>query len=149
MDYKSKIILIAGPTASGKSKIAINLAKKINGEIINADSMQVYKQLKILTARPSERDQKNIRHHLFGVIDVRKRFSTGQWLKECIKIINLIRKKKKTPIIVGGTGLYFKALVDGLVRIPKFKASEKNKILKLHNKLGQKQFFNKFFRDRI
>ena len=64
MDYKSKIILIAGPTASGKSKIAINLAKKINGEIINADSMQVYKQLKVLTARPSEKDQKNIRHHL-------------------------------------------------------------------------------------
>ena len=62
MDYKSKIILIAGPTASGKSKIAINLAKKINGEIVNADSMQVYKQLKILTARPSEKDQKTIKH---------------------------------------------------------------------------------------
>ena len=67
MDYKSKIILIAGPTASGKSKIAINLAKKINGEIVNADSMQVYKQLKILTARPSEKDQKEIKHHLFGI----------------------------------------------------------------------------------
>ena len=141
MDYKSKIILIAGPTASGKSKIAINLAKKINGEIVNADSMQVYKQLKILTARPSEKDQKTIKHHLFGIIDVRKRFSTGQWLKKCIKIINQIRKKNKTPIIVGGTGLYFKALVDGLVSIPKFKPSEKNKILKLHKKLGQKQFY--------
>ena len=143
MDYKSKIILIAGPTASGKSKIAINLAKKISGEIVNADSMQVYKQLKILTARPSEKEQKTIKHHLFGIIDVRKRFSTGQWLKKCIKIINLIRKKNKTPIIVGGTGLYFKALVDGLVSIPKFKPSEKNKILKLHIKLGQKQFYKK------
>ncbi len=143
MDLKSKIILIAGPTASGKSKIAINLAKKINGEIVNADSMQVYKQLKILTARPSEKDQKTIKHHLFGIIDMRKRFSTGQWLKKCIKIINLIRKKNKTPIIVGGTGLYFKALVDGLVSIPKFKPSEKNKILKLHKKLGQKQFYKK------
>ena len=143
MDYKSKIILIAGPTASGKSKIAINLAKKINGEIVNADSMQVYKQLKILTARPSEKDQKTIKHHLFGIIDVRRRFSTGQWLKESIKIINLIRKKKRIPIIVGGTGLYFKALVDGLARIPKFKPSEKNKILKLHKKLGQKQFYKK------
>tara|TARA_A100001234_G_scaffold2199_1_gene1800 strand:+ start:22 stop:933 length:912 start_codon:yes stop_codon:yes gene_type:complete len=143
MDYKSKIILIAGPTASGKSKIAINLAKKINGEIINADSMQVYKQLKILTARPSEKDQKKIKHHLFGIVDVRKRFSTGQWLKKCIKIINLIRKKNKIPIIVGGTGLYFKALVDGLVSIPKLKPSEKNKILKLHKKLGQKQFYKK------
>ena len=143
MDLKSKIVLIAGPTASGKSKIAINLAKKIKGEIVNADSMQVYKQLKILTARPSDKNKKNIKHYLFGIVDVRKRFSTGQWLKECIKIINLIRKKKKIPIIVGGTGLYFKALVDGLVRIPKFKPSEKKKILKLHNKLGQKQFFKK------
>ena len=71
MDYKSKIILIAGPTASGKSKIAVKLAKKIKGEIINADSMQVYKQLKILTARPTDKDKKNIKHHLFGVIDVR------------------------------------------------------------------------------
>ena len=146
MDYKSKIILIAGPTASGKSKIAINLAKKINGEIINADSMQVYKQLKILTARPSKKDQKKIKHHLFGVIDVQKKFSTGQWLKECIKIINLIRKRKKIPIIVGGTGLYFKALVDGLVKIPKFKPSEKNKILKLHKKLGQNQFYKKLIK---
>ena len=123
MDYKSKIILVSGPTASGKSKIAINLAKKIGGEIINADSMQVYKQLKILTARPTGKDRKNIKHHLFGIIDVRKRFSTGQWLKECIKIINLIRKKKKVPIIVGGTGLYFKALGDGFLIIPNFKPS--------------------------
>ena len=146
MDYKSKIILIAGPTASGKSKIAIDLAKKINGEIVNADSMQVYKQLKILTARPSEKDQKTIKHHLFGIIDVRKRFSTGQWLKKCIKLINLIRKKNKIPIIVGGTGLYFKALVDGLVSIPKLKLSEKNKILKLHKKLGQNQFYKKLIK---
>ena len=146
MDYKSKIILIAGPTASGKSKIAINLAKKINGEIVNADSMQVYKQLKILTARPTGEDRKNIKHHLFGIIDVRKRFSTGQWLKECTKTINLIRKRKNVPIIVGGTGLYFKALVDGLVRIPKFKPSDKNKILKLHNKLGQNQFYKKLIK---
>ena len=102
MDYKSKIILIAGPTASGKSKIAINLAKKINGEIINADSMQVYKQLKILTARPSEKDQKFIKHHLFGIIDVRKRFSTGQWLRKCIKTIDLIRKRKKIPLNTTG-----------------------------------------------
>ena len=146
MDYKSKIILIAGPTASGKSKIAVNLAKKINGEIVNADSMQVYKQLKILTARPTGEDRKNIKHYLFGIIDVRKRFSTGQWLKECTKTINLIRKRKNVPIIVGGTGLYFKALVDGLVRIPKFKSSDKNKILKLHNKLGQNQFYKKLIK---
>ena len=94
MDLKSKIILIYGPTSSGKSNFALKLSKKIKGEIVNADSMQVYKQLRILTARPSEKDQKKIKHHLFGIIDVRKGFSTGQWLKECIKIINLIRKKQ-------------------------------------------------------
>ena len=143
MDYRSKIILIGGPTASGKSTIAVKLAKKIKGEIINADSMQVYKQLKILTARPSKEDQENVNHYLFGFIDVRRRFSTGQWLKNCVKTIKLIRKKNKVPIIVGGTGLYFKALVEGLVRIPKLKPSEKKKIIKLHNKLGQNQFYKR------
>ena len=81
MDIKSKIVLISGPTASGKSKFALKLAKKINGEIVNADSMQVYKQLKILTARPTIKDTKEIKHHLYGFINVTKNFSTGEWLK--------------------------------------------------------------------
>ena len=118
MDIQSKIILIAGPTASGKSNFAVKLAKKVNGEIINADSMQVYKQLKILTARPNKKDQKNIIHHLYGVIDVKKNFSTGQWLKLAIKKIKEIRRRKKTPILVGGTGLYFQSIISGLVKIP-------------------------------
>ena len=78
MDMRSNIILVAGPTASGKSKFAVNLAKKINGEIINADSMQVYKQLKILTARPNKKDQKKVKHNLYGIIDVKKSFSTAK-----------------------------------------------------------------------
>ena len=81
MDIKSKIVLISGPTASGKSKFALKLAKKINGEIVNADSMQVYKQLKILTDRPTIKDTKEIKHHLYGFINVTKNFSTGEWLK--------------------------------------------------------------------
>ena len=81
MDLKSKIILIYGPTASGKSSFAIKLAKKINGEVINADSMQVYKELKILSARPNKEDYKNIKHHLYGFQNVKKKFSTGHWLK--------------------------------------------------------------------
>ena len=81
MDLKSKIILIYGPTASGKSKFAIELAKKIDGEIINADSMQVYKDLKILTARPLKKDCKKIKHHLYGFQSAKKSFSTGDWLK--------------------------------------------------------------------
>ena len=93
MDFKSKIILIYGPTASGKSIFATKLAKKINGEIINADSMQVYKELKILSARPSRKDFKKIRHHLYGFQSVKK-FSTGDWLK-LVKEKNFNSKKKK------------------------------------------------------
>ena len=118
MDNQSKIILIAGPTASGKSNFAIKLAKKIDGEIINADSMQVYRQLKILTARPSIKDQKKIKHHLYGIVSVNKNFSTGQWLKLVTNKIKEIRKRKKIPILVGGTGLYFQSLINGLVKIP-------------------------------
>ena len=95
MDLKSKIILIYGPTASGKSKFAVNLAKKINGEIINADSMQVYKELKILSARPYQKDYKKIRHHLYGFQNVKKKFSTGSWLKLANKNILDIKKRKK------------------------------------------------------
>ena len=128
MDKQSKIILISGPTASGKSNFAIKIARKINGEIINADSMQVYKQLKILTARPNKGVQKNTKHHLYGVIDLNKKFSTGQWLKIAIKKIKEIKKRKKIPILVGGTGLYFQSLIDGLVQIPEIPHKFRNKI---------------------
>ena len=118
MDLKSKIILISGPTASGKSSFAIKVAKKVDGEIINADSMQVYKELKILSARPDPKKYQKIKHHLYGFHSVTKNFSTGDWLKLVIKKIKVVQKRKKTPILVGGTGLYFKALTDGLVKIP-------------------------------
>ena len=143
MDLKSKIILIYGPTASGKSKFAINLAKKIDGEIINADSMQVYKELKILTARPSQKDYKKIRHHLYGFQNAKKKFSTGHWLKLANKKIFDVRKRKKIPILVGGTGLYFKALTDGLVKIPNIPLKFREKIRSLHKKIGSKKFYAK------
>ena len=146
MDLKSKIILIYGPTASGKSKFAVNLAKKINGEIINADSMQVYKELKILSARPNQKDYKKIRHHLYGFQNVKKKFSTGSWLKLANKNILDIKKRKKVPILVGGTGLYFKALTDGLVRIPNIPIKYRDKIRSLHKKIGSKNFFLKLIR---
>ena len=91
----SKIILIYGPTASGKSKLALKIAKKIDGEIINADSMQVYKKLKILTARPSIEDLKKVKHNLYGFLDLNKNFSTGDWLKLVIPKIKKIKNKKK------------------------------------------------------
>ena len=146
MDMRSNIILVAGPTASGKSKFAVNLAKKINGEIINADSMQVYKQLKILTARPNKKDQKKVKHHLYGIIDVKKSFSTGKWLKLTTKKINEIRKRKKIPILVGGTGLYFQSLVNGLVKIPNIPINFRNKIRLLQKKIGQKKFYTKLLK---
>ena len=146
MDNQSKIILIAGPTASGKSNFAIKLAKKIDGEIINADSMQVYRQLKILTARPSIKDQKKIKHHLYGIVSVNKNFSTGQWLKLVTNKIKEIRKRKKIPILVGGTGLYFQSLINGLVKIPNIPIKLRNKIRKMQKKYGQKKFYKKLLK---
>jgi tRNA dimethylallyltransferase len=146
MDIRSKIILISGPTASGKSNFAVKIANKINGEIINADSMQVYKQLKILTARPNKEEQKNIKHHLYGVVDVNKSFSTGQWLKLAIKKIKEIRKRKKTPILVGGTGLYFQSIINGLVKIPNIPLKLRNKVRFIQKKEGQKKFYKKLLK---
>ena len=146
MDLKSKIILIAGPTACGKSNFALNLSKKIKGEIVNADSMQVYKQLQILTARPKKKDLKKIKHHLYGFCDVRKNYSTGEWLKLLLRKIKDIRKRKKVPIIVGGTGLYFKALTDGLVKIPNIPIQARNEIRLMQRKLGQKKFYNRLLK---
>ena len=141
MDLKSKIILIYGPTASGKSKFATKLATKINGEIINADSMQVYKELKILSARPFHKDHKTIKHHLYGFQSVKKNFSTGDWLKLVDQKILDLKKRKKIPILVGGTGLYFKALTDGLVDIPNIPIKLREQIRSLQKKLGPKNFF--------
>ena len=146
MDLKSKIILISGPTASGKSELAIKFAKKINGEIINADSMQVYKELKILTASPIKENTNKIKHHLYGFQSVKNNFSTGQWLKIVNKKIKEIRNKNKIPILVGGTGLYFKALTDGLVKIPKIPNTIRNKIRSKQKKMGQKKFYLKLLK---
>ena len=146
MDLKSKIILISGPTASGKSNFSIKLAKKINGEIINADSMQVYKELKILSARPNLKDYQSVKHHLYGFHSVKNNFSTGDWLKNAIKKIKEVRRKKKIPIFVGGTGLYFKALTEGLVSIPNIPIKYRNNIRDLQKKLGQKKFYQKLIK---
>ena len=143
MDFKSKIILISGPTASGKSEFAIKLAKKIKGEIINTDSMQVYRELKIISARPISKEYQKIKHHLYGFHDVKKNFSTGDWLKLALKKIAEVKKKNKTPILVGGTGLYFKALLEGLAKIPNIPIKFRNKVRNLHKKLGQKIFYQK------
>ena len=146
MDLKSKIILISGPTASGKSSFAIKLAKKIKGEIINADSMQVYKQLKILSARPDPKNYQSIKHHLYGFQDAKKNFSTGEWLKIANKKIIEVKKRKNIPILVGGTGLYFKALTDGLVKIPNIPIRFRNQIRNLNKTIGQNKFYKQLLK---
>ena len=146
MDKQSKIVLISGPTASGKSNFAVKIAKKIQGEIINADSMQVYKILKILTARPNKIEQKDIKHHLYGVVDLNEKFSTGQWLELAIKKIKNIKKKKKIPILVGGTGLYFQSLINGLVKIPEIPLKFRNKVRLMSKREGQKKFYKKLLK---
>ena len=136
-----KIILIAGPTASGKSKLAIQIAKKIKGEIINTDSMQVYKEFSILSSRPLKIDIRKIKHHLYGFQSVKKHFSTGAWLKLVKKQINQCLKNKKIPILVGGTGLYFEAIIKGMSKIPNIDFKKRDKIRELQKKIGQRKFY--------
>ena len=142
MEQRKKVILLAGPTAAGKSKLALKLAKKLNGEIINADSMQIYEEISILTSRPNINDTNKVKHHLYGFSSVKKKFSTGHWLKMAIKKIDEQWAKDRIPIFVGGTGLYFKALVDGLVKIPDIPNDLRTKVRRLNKKIGQKKFYN-------
>ncbi len=139
--YK-KIILLAGPTSSGKSKLAISLAKKLNGEIINADSMQIFKEFSVLSSRPSLKEIKTVKHHLYGVISAKKKFSAGDWLKIAKKKIKLCLKRKKIPVIVGGTGLYFNAITKGISKIPDIDKKTRNKVRNLYKKIGSVKFYH-------
>ncbi len=134
---------MAGPTASGKSKLAFYLAKKIKGEIINADSMQIYREFSILSSRPSKIETRKIKHHLYGIISGKKYFSAGDWLKKVKEKINLCIKNKKVPIIVGGTGLYFNTITKGISKIPDVDTKTRKKVRDLFNKLGSKKFYEK------
>ena len=113
-----KAILIAGPTASGKSAAALALAEHLRGTVINADSMQVYRELAILTARPAEADISRVPHRLYGVVPAREAYSVGRWLEDAVRAIADAEGEGRVPILVGGTGLYFKALIEGLAPVP-------------------------------
>ena len=138
-----KLLLLAGPTGSGKSNLAIKIAKKLNGEIINADSMQVFKEFKILSSRPTPSQTKIVKHHLYGIISVKKHFSAGDWLKQAKKRIDSCIKRKKIPIVVGGTGLYFNTIIKGMSKIPDIDLKTRNTVRNLYQKLGCKKFYNK------
>ncbi|HEY8616960.1 tRNA (adenosine(37)-N6)-dimethylallyltransferase MiaA [Phenylobacterium sp.] len=113
-----RIWLIAGPTASGKSALALRLAEATGAEIVNADSMQIYRDLRVLSARPSREEEARAPHHLFGTVDAADGWSVGRWLRAATAVLDQIRGRGRSVVVVGGTGLYFKALTEGLAEIP-------------------------------
>jgi tRNA dimethylallyltransferase len=118
----SKAVLIAGPTASGKSALALELAQKTGGVVINTDSMQVYRDLRILTARPTPAEEARVPHRLYGHVDAAVNFSAGAWVTDAAQALAEARAQKLQPIFVGGSGLYFKALTRGLSAVPPISA---------------------------
>ena len=128
-NYKKDLIIIAGPTCVGKSLLAIKLAKKINGALINSDSVQVYKDLKLLSARPSEEDMQQVPHFMYGYVESQINYSVADWLQKLNLVLNEVEEVKKTAILVGGSGLYLKAVINGLAPIPII--TEENKIKSL------------------
>jgi tRNA dimethylallyltransferase len=140
-------VLIAGPTASGKSALALESAQKTGGVIINADSMQVYRDLKIITARPTPQEEAGIPHRLYGHIDAAVNFSAGSWVADAAKVLAEVRAQNALPVFVGGSGLYFKALTRGLSAVPPIPPDiregvrarlEKDGVEALHAELAQR-----------
>ncbi len=113
-----RVVLIAGPTASGKSALALRLAGRLGGAIVNADSMQVYRDLRVITARPSREEETRAPHRLYGQVDAAENYSVGRWCRDVAGVLAACASGGRTPILVGGTGLYFKALTAGLAAVP-------------------------------
>ncbi|WP_454644438.1 tRNA (adenosine(37)-N6)-dimethylallyltransferase MiaA [Bradyrhizobium liaoningense] len=145
--HSSKAVLIAGPTASGKSALALELALATGGVVINADSMQVYRDLRIITARPTAADEALVAHRLYGHVDAAVNFSAGAWVSDAAKALDEARAQGRPPIFIGGTGLYFKALTAGLSVVPPIPAEvrddvrarlERNGVEALHAELARR-----------
>ena len=136
------VFVIAGPTAAGKSKFSLDLAKKLNGIIINSDSMQVYKNLSILTARPTTEEMNNVEHSLYGYVDGGKRYNVEKWCKDASKVIEESFEKNTIPILVGGTGLYINTLINGIINIPSIPEEIKIESEKILTKFGKDFLIN-------
>ena len=144
------VIFILGPTAIGKSSLSLRIAKKNKCAIINADSMQVYKELKILTARPSYQDQKIAPHHLYGHVSGTNRYNVAKWCNETISILKKNYQKKILSIIVGGTGLYIQTLINGIANIPIVSEKYKTQSNSILFDLGLKKFYHEVYKiDKI
>ena len=140
IDIDKSLIIIAGPTGIGKSKFAVKLAEEINGIIINADSIQVYQNLQIISSRPFLEDMKGVKHFLYGFKDINENFSVGSWLELVSEILESSEVKNKIPILVGGTGLYLRAIQNGLAPIPNIDQKTINNTNQLFKKIGIYQF---------
>ena len=139
-NYEKDLVIIAGPTCVGKSLIAMKLAKKIDGVLINADSVQVYEDLRLLSARPSEEDMHLIPHYLYGYVKSEINYSIADWLQQLHKVLDNLKKINKTAILVGGSGLYLNSVINGLAPIPRLKEEiKKESMLKL-NEIGIDSF---------
>ena len=126
--HKPTAILIAGPTASGKSALALALAEKIGGTIVNADSMQVYRDLRVITARPTPAEEARVPHRLYGHVDAGENYSVGRWCRDVGTVLAEIERQGRVAILVGGTGLYFKALTTGLAAVPPIPAEIRGQV---------------------
>ena len=145
--HSSKAVLIAGPTASGKSALALELALNAGGIVINADSMQVYRDLRVITARPTQDEEARVPHRLYGHVDAAVNFSAGAWVADAAKMLEEAKAEGRRPIFIGGTGLYFKALTAGLSIVPPIPAEirgdvrarlERNGVEALHAELARR-----------
>jgi tRNA dimethylallyltransferase len=135
-----RIWLIGGPTASGKSGLALRLAQAVDGEIVGADSMQIYADLPILTAAPTEQERALVPHHLVGVADAGETWSVGRWLRAASDVLDSIAARGRDAVVVGGTGLYFSALTRGLADVPPIPKAQRDASLALYDKIGEPMF---------
>jgi tRNA dimethylallyltransferase len=136
----ARIWLIGGPTASGKSALAIRLARAIGGEIVGADALQVYGGLRVLTARPTPEEEALVPHHLYGVADPAEAWSTGHWLRAACAVLEEIAARGRPAVVVGGTGLYFRALTHGLADVPAIPAAVRRAAAEAYDAKGEAAF---------
>ena len=132
--------LIAGPTAGGKSALALDLARRTGGVIVNADALQLYSDLRVLTARPSEAEEATAPHRLYGVADAADGWSVGRWQRAALEVLDALRNEGRPAILTGGTGLYFLSLTRGLAEIPNVAAQVRTDTAALWDELGEPEF---------
>ena len=146
---KNSVIIISGATATGKSKIAMKIAKNFNGAIINADTLQIYRDLPILSAQPTPQDFVEIEHFLYGILLANQKISVGIWLKMVADIVQKIQQENKIPIIVGGSGMYISKLVNGISEIPEIDEKFRLQAQNLYTEIGHKKFQENFGNAKI